>query len=242
MNRSLRYRQHKSLKKLRDRCYHLEKEIVSVKQNSQVVEEVSVPKVEIGACGVNKTEANSFIHRKSSEIRKLMPKNLKHAVEVLRHIFDQYQKSPRKNAVMSKMWPEHERKLGQYMYLLGKYRGQKKDSQIQSIVAKIKWQYKSLRRACKNTDMTWSQFHKYTTERKKVLRTPSKKAFGRKLDSQDVESIRKFFVSEEASFPLPDRKYAGKRFMRGSMARIRTMYNLLHSTTRKISLSTLLQI
>ena len=204
-----------------------------------MVDEVRVAKCEVAKCGVNRNEANSFVRRKSSEIRKLMPKNPKHAVEVLRHIFDQYRKSPRKNAVMSKMWPEEERKLGRYMYLLGKYRGQKKETQLQSIVSKIKWQYKSLRGACRNTDMTWSQFHKYTTNRKKVLRPSNKKGVGRKLDSEDVESIRKFFVSEEASFPLPDRKYAGKRFMRGSMAKIRTMYNLLHSTTRKISLSTL---
>ena len=42
--RSQRYRQRNSLRKLRDRCYHLEKEIVSVKQNPEAVEEVPVTK------------------------------------------------------------------------------------------------------------------------------------------------------------------------------------------------------
>ena len=87
-----------------------------------------------------------------------------------------------------------------------------------------------------------SQFHKYTSQRKETFQQQVNKKgneFSRKLDSQDVDSIRKFFYSEEATFPLPDRKYAGKRFMRGSMVRLKTMYNLLHSTTRKISLSML---
>ena len=239
--RSLRYRQCKSVKKLQDRCVLLEKELVSVKGNANNLQEDSV------AVGSEFLEgkpfgAGSFTRRKSSEIRKSFPRNPEQAVKVLRHIYDQFRKSPRKKKFMMKLWPEEEKKLGRYMYLLGKYRNQKKPSQLQSIVSKIKWQYKSLRRACSHTDMTWSQFHKYTSQRKETYQQQVNKKgneFNRKLNSEDVDSIRKFFNSEEATFPLPDRKYAGKRFMRGSMVRLKTMYNLLHSTTRKISLSTL---
>ena len=156
--------------------------------------------------------ATSFLRRKSSEIRKIMPKHPEKAVKVLRHIFEQYRKSPRKNKYLLKLWPEEDRKLGRYMYLLVKYRSQKNISQLQRIVSKIKWQYKSLRGACRHTDMRWSQFHKYTSQRKQTLHQQHKtKSFNRKLNSDQVDSIRKFFNSEEATFPLPDRKYAGKR-------------------------------
>ena len=241
--RSFRYRQRKSVEKLRNRCRDLEKELEHVQQkDKQLIQEESVAS-RVEECSKSRIyEADSCVRRRSSQIRKMMPRDPQKAVAVLRHVYEQYRKSPRKQKFIKKMWPEEDKKLGRYMYLLGKYRNQKKTSQLQNIVCKIKWQYKSLRRACKNTDMTWSQFHKYTLDRKQVIRSKIKGkqgAFSRKLESDEVDSIRKFLTSEEASFPLPDRKYAGKRFMRNSMSQIRNMYNLLHSTTRKISLSTL---
>ena len=228
---------------MRNRCRDLEKELEHVQQkDKQLIEEESVAS-RVEECSKSRIyEADSCVRRRSSQIRKMMPRDPQKAVAVLRHVYEQYRKSPRKQKFIKKMWPEEDKKLGRYMYLLGKYRNQKKTSQLQNIVCKIKWQYKSLRRACKNTDMTWSQFHKYTLDRKQVIRSKIKGkqgAFSRKLESDEVDSMRKFLTSEEASFPLPDRKYAGKRFMRSSMSQIRNMYNLLHSTTRKISLSTL---
>ena len=53
--------------------------------------------------------------------------------------------------------------------------------------------------------------------------------YRRKLNKLQIAGIQDHILSEESSFPLPDRKYAGKRFMR---------LHLLHSTTRKVSLST----
>ena len=53
-----------------------------------------------------------------------------------------------------------------------------------------------------------------------------------------ISDIQDHILSEESSFPLPDKKYAGKRFMRFNMKRCHNMYNLLESMTRKVSLST----
>ena len=60
----------------------------------------------------------------------------------------------------------------------------------------------------------------------------------RKLNKFQISDIQDHILSEESSFPLPERKYAGKRFMRFNMKRCHNMYNLLDSTTRKVSLST----
>ena len=54
----------------------------------------------------------------------------------------------------------------------------------------------------------------------------------------EIKSIKKFFTNEDTSFPLPDKKYSGKHFMKGSLGKSCRMYNLLVSTTRKISEST----
>ena len=53
-----------------------------------------------------------------------------------------------------------------------------------------------------------------------------------------MNRLEKFFSSEDTSFPLPDKKFSGKRFMKGSLAKSCRMYNLLASTTRKICEST----
>ena len=45
-------------------------------------------------------------------------------------------------------------------------------------------------------------------------------------------------ASDEVTFPLPEAKYSGKCFFRTSVLRSQKMYNMLHTTTRKISLST----
>ena len=48
-----------------------------------------------------------------------------------------------------------------------------------------------------------------------------------KLYPHEIKVIGKFFTSEDTSFPLPDKKYSGKRFMKGSLAKSCRMYNLL---------------
>ena len=66
----------------------------------------------------------------------------------------------------------------------------------------------------------------------------SKGKFTRKLSRKDISDIEAHFQSEDISFLLPDKKYTGKRFMRQSVKKSLTMYNLLSTTTRQISLST----
>ena len=103
-------------------------------------------------------------------------------------------------------------------------------------VSQIKNHYKSLRLAWRMTDMHWSQFHRCTSlyKRKQVERK-----FKRKLNTEEVKSIEDFFETEDASFPLPDKKYSGKRFMKHSLARTCKMYNMLSSMHRKIAEVTL---
>ena len=44
--------------------------------------------------------------------------------------------------------------------------------------------------------------------------------------------------SDDVTFPLPDRKYVNQKFFCNSIKRAQRMYNMLPSTTQKISLST----
>ena len=54
----------------------------------------------------------------------------------------------------------------------------------------------------------------------------------------ELKSIEKYFTCEDVSFPLPDKKYSGKQFMKKSRGRSCKMYNMLSTTTRKICPST----
>ena len=61
--------------------------------------------------------------------------------------------------------------------------------------------------------------------------------YKKKLSTDDIESIQNHYTSVEVSFPMPDKKFVGKRFMRSSVNKAHKMFNLLPSTTRKISAS-----
>ena len=55
------------------------------------------------------------------------------------------------------MWSkEKDKKLSKYMYMVGKFRNGKNESKLTQTVNKIKRQYKSLRSACRSTDIQWS--------------------------------------------------------------------------------------
>ena len=60
-----------------------------------------------------------------------------------------------------------------------------------------------------------------------------------KLSVQTIAYIQNHLNCDDISFPVPDKKYAGKQFMHTSMKRTLDMYNLCESTKRKISISTL---
>ena len=63
--------------------------------------------------------------------------------------------------------------------------------------------------------------------------------YSHKLSPTDLECIEDHMKSDDISFPLPDRKFAGKCFMKTSMKKCLSMYNLAEATKHKISLSTL---
>ena len=97
--------------------------------------------------------------------------------------------------------------------------------------------YKSLHHFSNQTDLSWTQFRRYCKVDRNISNS-NNKVYRRKLNKLQIADIQDHILSEESSFPLPYRKYAGKRFMRFNMKRCCNMYNLLHSTTRKVSLST----
>ena len=90
-----------------------------------------------------KPQCSSYIRQKSSEIRKLLPRSPRKAVQVLKHLWDQVYRPPRKRNLMDKMWCR-QNKIGKYMYLVGKYRNKKNASKLIQTVTKIKKHYKSL--------------------------------------------------------------------------------------------------
>lgn len=143
-------------------------------------------------------------------------------------------KSPRKRKVIDNLWVK-DKHMGKFMYKIGKYRHKKNVQKLRETVQSMKNKYSSLRSACHETNLMWSQFHKCT---KLSKRTMEHKKYICKLSGKDIKSITKFFSSEEVSFPLPDKKYSGKRFMKKSLVRCCKMYNMLASTTRKICPST----
>ena len=106
------------------------------------------------------------------------------------------------------------------MYLVGKYKNKRNVNQLSKTVDRIKKHYKSLRSACHNTDMHWSQFHRSTTLAQKKM---AQRKYILKLETSDIASIGNFFQSDEASFPLPDKKYSGKCFMKRTLSRACTL-------------------
>ena len=135
---------------------------------------------------------------------------------------------------MDRIWC-NKNEIGKYMYLIGKYRKKKNASKLTHTVTKIKKHYKSLWSACRSTNMHWSQFQKHT---KLSECKESSQKYICKLGNSDIHSIWTFFHRDNVSFPLPNKKFVGKRFMKRSMARTWKMYNLLPSTTCKIAMST----
>ena len=66
---------------------------------------------------------NSFICRKSSEIRKLFPKSPRKSVAVLKHMWDQCYRSPQMHHYMNKYWDVSNKEMCKYMLLVGKHKG-----------------------------------------------------------------------------------------------------------------------
>ena len=170
-------------------------------------------------------------------IRKMLPKDPHKAVEVLKHVWDQEFKDVRKKALMEKYWKRDNNKLGEVLLEIGKNRACKNETKLSQLANKLKTKYNSLHQVCKLGEISWTKFHRHIYIRKN--NTVKKKLdFKKKLTSAQIDEIKSHYESEEISFPLPDKKYVGKRFMHTGLAKAHKMYNLLPSTTRKISAST----
>ena len=125
--------------------------------------------------------------------------------------------------------------MGKFMYKIGKYKNKKDEVKLGETVNNMKKKYTSLRNACHETNLKWSQFHRCTK-----LHTPKidpAKKYIRNLGGENIKSIGNFFTSETLLFPLPDKKYSSQRFMKKSLSKSCKMYNMLTSTTRKICAS-----
>ena len=118
---------------------------------------------------------------------------------------------------------------------LGKHKGRKDDKKLLSTVNTIKKKYNSLRQACRLADISWTELHRHTYVKSDVQR---KIEYNCKLTSSQIQDIQAHYNSDEISFPLPDKKFANKRFLRTSITKCQQMYNLLASTTCKISTAT----
>ena len=70
--------------------------------------------------GLESPLGTSFIRRKSSEIRKLFPNSPQKCISVLKHIWDQMYKSPRKRHYIRKLWPLDQKEFAAFMLKVGK--------------------------------------------------------------------------------------------------------------------------
>ena len=150
-------------------------------------------------------------------------------------MWDQEYKIPAKRVLMNKYWKRCDGSLGALLIEMGKNKATKDSKKLSASVNKIKQEYDSLRQASRVANIPWTKFHRSTFVQKKI---ESKGKFTCKLSSKEVSDIQSHFESDDISFPLPDKKFEGKCFMRQSVKKSLQMYNDLATTSRKISLST----
>ena len=137
------------------------------------------------------------------------------AIPILKHVWDQLYKDPKMRVHMNKYWKQNDDcSLARLMLDLGKCRGRKDDKKLLITVNKVKTKYNSLRQACRLTDINWTTFHRHTNVKSDVHH---KIAYTRKLSATQIEDIQEHYKSDDISFPLPDKKYANKRFLRISI-------------------------
>ena len=177
----------------------------------------------------------SHVRRISSEIRKKLPKDPRKSVAIIKHILHQLVKSPRKRTVMREIWKESPT-ISRYMYELGKHRAKKNEDMVNVIRQELIYHFGSLRGAWRKTDCSWTNFYRFTNLTKK---SQQRQGYARKLSQEDIRKIHEHLECETVSFPLPDKKFSGKKFLRYSVRKITSMFNLLQTTARNISSSSI---
>ena len=178
---------------------------------------------------------SSFVCQRSAAVHKLLTNKASTAVAILKHVWDQEYKDPKKRVYMNKYWKRCNNDLAKIMLDIGKSKGKKDDKKLLAAVNKEKRKYKSLHQASKLVDILWTTFHRQTYIKCNKRR---KLGYFHKLTEAQVNDIQSHFTSDDISFPLPDKIFEGKCFMHNSVQKSLKMYNLLASTTCKISLAT----
>ena len=136
--------------------------------------------------------------------------------------------------LMNQYWRKDSH-LANIMLNIGKHKARKDDVKLLQSVNKVKQKYNSLRQACRLADISWSTFHRHTY----IKSHPKRKMnYIHKLSKAEIDFIQQHYQSDDVSFPLPDKKYSGKRFLRFNLKKCTRMYNMCHDTTRKISAAT----
>ena len=135
--------------------------------------------------------AMSFIHRKSSDIRKLFPKSPQKCISVLKHIWDQMYKSPRKRHYIKRSWPIDQKDFAAFMLKVGKNRAKKNIHKLNKAVQDIKDKYKSLRKAAKYNPYSWTQFRCFMSVKSLAHR---KLEHSHKLSSSAIEGLESWCI------------------------------------------------
>ena len=138
-------------------------------------------------------KVNSFVCHQSSEVRKLLTDKPSMTIVILKHVWDQEYKDPRKRVLMNQYWrcTQDNSSLAKLMFDLGKYKDRKDNNKLLSTVNKVKKKYNSLRQACMLTDISWSKFHRYTYVKSEVCK---KLQYIRKLSAAQIAEIQAHYT------------------------------------------------
>ena len=149
-------------------------------------------------------------------------------------MWDQDYKDTEKKPLIDRHWKRNN-ELGETFLEIGKSKVRKNETKLSLLVNKLKSMYNSLRQACCLGEISWMKFHQHIYKSKKKA-VSKKEEYKKKSSTDDIEAIQNHYTSE-VSFPMPDKKFVGRRFMHSSFNKAHKMYNLLPSVTRKISAS-----
>ena len=167
-------------------------------------------------------------------IHKLLTTKPTTAIPILKHVWDQLYKLPEMHVLMNQFWRK-DTHLADLMLNIGKHEVRKINVKLLQSVNEVKQKYNSLCQACRLADISWSTFHRHTYIKSQPK---TKMNYIHKLPKAEIDSMQKHYQSDEVLFPLPDKKYYGKRFLIFNLKKCTRMYNMCHDTTRKISAAT----
>ena len=109
---------------------------------------------------------SSFVCRRSSAVHKLLTNKPSTAIAILKHVWDQEYKDPKKRVFMNKYWKRCDTNLARSMLDIGKSKAKKDDTKLLSAVNKVKQKYNSLTQASKVGNISWTTFHRNTYVKK----------------------------------------------------------------------------